>query len=244
MATLLLLDVILFFPHLPDQVFRARVVKGIAAGLHLYRPLAVACVFFTMLSMLVASVAHHALKRRLIASSVSVVGVGLLITGMIAYVRANPPVREFAPPPPLGASTDEVLTQRRERAAGMGTRRHWKRVRQTGGDRHERHSIRTSRTAQSTQSVSTEERRQTRPGSCVPTRGGWAIGDKDGEGYQQPWVDVLLANGIAVAPINYRLAPSTYLGGDPNGTLFPAQIQDCYGAVRFLRKHAAEYKII
>ena len=95
-ATLLLLDVILFFPHLPDQVFRARVVKGIAAGFHLYRPLAVACVFFTMLSMLVASVAHHALKRRLIASSVSVVGVGLLITGMIAYVRANPPVRSFA----------------------------------------------------------------------------------------------------------------------------------------------------
>jgi hypothetical protein len=222
-ATLLLLDMILLFPHLPDQVFRARVVKGIAAGLHLYRPLTVACVFFTMLSMLVASVAHHALKRRLIASSVSVVGVGLLITGMIAYVRANPPVREFAPPPPLGASTDEVLLSAENvppewelDAIGKGSGKPEAIV--TKDIQYGPHGWRNQLNLFRPKSVD-------KPVPVVVyLHGGWVIGDKDGEGYQEPWVDALLANGIAVAPINYRLAPSTYLGGDPNGTLFPMSL--------------------
>jgi acetyl esterase/lipase len=41
-----------------------------------------------------------------------------------------------------------------------------------------------------------------------------------------------LARGYAVASINYRLSQHA---------MFPAQIQDCKAAVRWLRAHAAEY---
>lgn len=43
-----------------------------------------------------------------------------------------------------------------------------------------------------------------------------------------------LAQGYAVASINYRLSQHA---------LFPAQIQDCKAAVRWLRAHAAEYRL-
>ena len=44
----------------------------------------------------------------------------------------------------------------------------------------------------------------------------------------------LLRNGYAVASINYRLSQHA---------TFPAQIEDCKAAVRWLRAHAAEYKL-
>ncbi len=59
--------------------------------------------------------------------------------------------------------------------------------------------------------------------------GGWAVGDKNG----CPALP-LLSHGFVVASLNYRLT---------DVAPFPAQIQDCKGAVRFLRAHAAEYHI-
>ena len=44
----------------------------------------------------------------------------------------------------------------------------------------------------------------------------------------------LLEEGFAVASVNYRLS---------GAAVFPAQIEDCRGAVRWLRAHAAEYGI-
>lgn len=43
-----------------------------------------------------------------------------------------------------------------------------------------------------------------------------------------------LADGYAVASLNYRLSQHA---------LFPAQIEDCKAAVRWLRAHAADYKL-
>lgn len=66
--------------------------------------------------------------------------------------------------------------------------------------------------------------------------GGWRSGDK---------ADVpagvlrLLADGIAVASINYRLTGDTRFAD----RTFPAQLHDVKGAVRFLRGHAAEYHL-
>ncbi len=59
--------------------------------------------------------------------------------------------------------------------------------------------------------------------------GAWRAGDKGG-------VEVrpLLEAGLSVASINYRLT-----GSDP----FPAQIEDCKAAIRFLRAHATDYGI-
>src|SRR5205823_8686811 len=59
--------------------------------------------------------------------------------------------------------------------------------------------------------------------------GGWQNGDKS----RTPALD-LLARGYAVASINYRLSQHAP---------FPAQIHDCKAAVRFLRAHAAEYRL-
>ena len=61
--------------------------------------------------------------------------------------------------------------------------------------------------------------------------GGWKNGSKDGcpplrKGYAQ--------RGYAVASINYRLS---------GHAVFPAQIQDCKAAIRWLRAHAVEYGI-
>ncbi len=57
--------------------------------------------------------------------------------------------------------------------------------------------------------------------------GGWSGGDKKYFPAQ-----VLVSQGYAVASINYRFIKEA---------IFPAQIHDCKGAVRWLRAHAKEY---
>lgn len=59
--------------------------------------------------------------------------------------------------------------------------------------------------------------------------GGWANGSKDGG--QGSW---LSARGYAVAVINYRLSGEA---------IFPAQIEDCKAAVRWLRANAAKHNL-
>lgn len=59
--------------------------------------------------------------------------------------------------------------------------------------------------------------------------GGWAAGDKGGcpplrQGYAQ--------RGYAIASVNYRLSQHAR---------FPAQLQDCKAAIRWLRRHAARF---
>ncbi|MEU9337438.1 alpha/beta hydrolase [Streptomyces sp. NPDC048290] len=61
--------------------------------------------------------------------------------------------------------------------------------------------------------------------------GGWAGGDK-AELQRVPGWDSLLAQGFAVASVNYTLAP---------GARFPRQIHEVKAAVRYLRAHAATY---
>jgi acetyl esterase/lipase len=57
--------------------------------------------------------------------------------------------------------------------------------------------------------------------------GGWTQGSKD-----KPEGLPMLLQGYAVANINYRLSQHA---------IFPAQIEDCKSAIRWLRAHAAEY---
>ena len=59
--------------------------------------------------------------------------------------------------------------------------------------------------------------------------GGWKNGSK--KNCPAAW---LAADGFAVAAINYRLT---------HDAQWPAQIDDCRDAVRWLRKHAAEYRL-
>jgi acetyl esterase/lipase len=59
--------------------------------------------------------------------------------------------------------------------------------------------------------------------------GGWLQGDKKG-GPAMPFV----AKGYAVASINYRLSKEA---------TYPAQIEDCKAAVRFLRANAKKYNL-
>ena len=59
--------------------------------------------------------------------------------------------------------------------------------------------------------------------------GGWAGGNKTN--CPAKW---LVARGYVVAAINYRLSQHA---------LYPAQIEDCKAAIRFLRVHAPEYGI-
>jgi acetyl esterase/lipase len=59
--------------------------------------------------------------------------------------------------------------------------------------------------------------------------GGWTGGDKRGV----PVIG-MVRNGYAVASINYRFSQQA---------IFPAQIEDCKAAVRWVRAHAAEYHI-
>lgn len=61
--------------------------------------------------------------------------------------------------------------------------------------------------------------------------GGWREGSKEGAG---PLARRLLARGIAVASINYRLSTQAK---------FPAQIQDIRTAIRFLRDNASQYRL-
>jgi acetyl esterase/lipase len=59
--------------------------------------------------------------------------------------------------------------------------------------------------------------------------GGWQAGDKAG----CPAVG-MVTRGYVTASINYRFSQQA---------VFPAQIEDCKGAIRWLRAHAAEYHI-
>jgi len=59
--------------------------------------------------------------------------------------------------------------------------------------------------------------------------GAWLAGSKE-----RPNGIALLREGFALASINYRLS---------NEAIFPAQIQDCKAAIRFLRAKAGEYGI-
>jgi acetyl esterase/lipase len=61
--------------------------------------------------------------------------------------------------------------------------------------------------------------------------GAWLAGSKEGLPEE---VDTLLYYGYVVASINYRLS---------SDALFPAQIQDCKAAIRFLKENCAKYKI-
>jgi acetyl esterase/lipase len=60
--------------------------------------------------------------------------------------------------------------------------------------------------------------------------GAWTAGSKDGGGPALP----LVARGYAVASINYRLSQHA---------VFPAQIEDCKAAIRWLRANAGTYKL-
>ena len=59
--------------------------------------------------------------------------------------------------------------------------------------------------------------------------GGWQNGSKDG---CPPLRQGFVGRGYAVASINYRLS---------SHAIFPAQIEDCKAAIRWLRAHAKEY---
>lgn len=61
--------------------------------------------------------------------------------------------------------------------------------------------------------------------------GGWQNGSKDG---CPPLRAGYVAQGYAVASINYRLS---------GHAVFPAQIEDCKAAIRWLRAHAKEYSL-
>lgn len=61
--------------------------------------------------------------------------------------------------------------------------------------------------------------------------GGWASGSKEG---CPPLREGFIARGYAVASLNYRLS------GD---AVFPAQIEDCKAAIRWLRAHAKDYQL-
>ena len=60
--------------------------------------------------------------------------------------------------------------------------------------------------------------------------GAWRMGDNK----HPPAVPLLTGSGFAVASITYRFSQEA---------LFPAQIQDCKAAVRWLRAHAHEYNL-
>lgn len=62
--------------------------------------------------------------------------------------------------------------------------------------------------------------------------GGWWAGDKTSRDVLD--VEGLVADGFAIASINYRLAPAS---------IFPAQIQDVNVALSFLWHHAAQYHL-
>jgi len=57
--------------------------------------------------------------------------------------------------------------------------------------------------------------------------GAWREGDKD-----DPLLLALVEDGFALASIQYRLS---------HEAIYPAQIHDCKGAIRWLRAHANEY---
>ena len=67
--------------------------------------------------------------------------------------------------------------------------------------------------------------------------GGWNAGDKSGgpqKGYMAPMHEPLTAAGFAWFSINYRLAPKFH---------YPAPVEDVETAIRWVKKHAAEYRV-
>ncbi len=72
-----------------------------------------------------------------------------------------------------------------------------------------------------------------RPVPCVVFvhGGGWLNGDKKSGERNAAWIT---DHGFALASINYRLT---------NVARWPAQISDCYAAVRWVRRHGEEYGI-
>lgn len=72
-----------------------------------------------------------------------------------------------------------------------------------------------------------------RPKPCVVFihGGGWKNGNKDSGLKRAAW---LTHHGFAVASIEYRLTDLA---------IWPAQINDCYAAIRWLREHAVQYNI-
>ena len=63
--------------------------------------------------------------------------------------------------------------------------------------------------------------------------GAFRMGSKEGNEHDKVPFEVL-AQGYALASLNYRLSQHA---------IFPAQIEDCKAAVRWLRAHAAEFKL-
>jgi acetyl esterase/lipase len=61
--------------------------------------------------------------------------------------------------------------------------------------------------------------------------GGWRMGNKRD---MRAWIQLLARKGYVAASVGYRLAPDH---------TFPAQIEDCKAAVRFLRANAEKYAI-
>lgn len=64
--------------------------------------------------------------------------------------------------------------------------------------------------------------------------GGWSRGDRRGRPVVRLVDDNLYEHGYAIAAIDYRLS------GEAK---FPAQLEDCKAAIRFLRKHAESFKL-
>jgi acetyl esterase/lipase len=242
-ATLVLASAIAGFPRLPDQVLQAHFVKGIDAGLQLGKPLLIPIACLPLIAMTITSAARYVMGRRVIGAAVSILATGLVVSGMIAYARTIGPRTDISYPPPLGVSVDELLQSAEQvppewridpSADGLEVRTAVELRDIEYGPHGWRNQLNLFRPANTNSSV---------PVVVYIHGGGWIEGNKDNEGNQTPWVHALLRNGIAIAPINYRLAPSLAEGGDPNGVPFPAQIQDCYAAIRFLRANAAKYQL-
>jgi acetyl esterase/lipase len=62
--------------------------------------------------------------------------------------------------------------------------------------------------------------------------GGWEVGVKEWQSPVQGMEAALLERGCAIASISYRLS---------HEAIFPAQLEDCKAAVRWLRAHGSEY---
>ncbi|MCA9191352.1 MAG: alpha/beta hydrolase [Planctomycetales bacterium] len=241
-AALVLVSIVAAFPRLPDQVLRAQFVKGMDAGLQLGKPFLFPIACLPLLTMAFASAARYVMGRRVMGATVSILTAVMVLSGMVAYARTINPRAPISHRPPLGVSVDEVLQ------AAEQVPPEWQ-IDPMAEDREGPTAVELRDIEYGPHGWRNQLNlfRPTNVNSPVPVvvyiHGGWVIGDKDHDGYVAPWVHALLRNGIAIAPINYRLAASPVDAGDPNGVPFPAQIQDCYAAIRFLRANAAEYSL-
>lgn len=83
------------------------------------------------------------------------------------------------------------------------------------------------------------------PGAPTPVviwvhGGGWCSG---GRAPLATYASPLIAQGVAIASVDYRLTSSTPNCANAAGTLWPAQVHDLKGAVRWLRANAALYNL-